>query len=175
MDTGVRLTFNVNDEKVELMVNPHETLVDLLRKRLRLTGTKKGCGYGECGACTILLDGKPVNSCLVLALTVKGCKITTIEGLAGPEELHPLQKAFRDYGALQCGFCTPGMLLSAKALLERNPHPSKKDIASAISGNICRCTGYLQIIEAIQAVVRRDYGEYDNFVENGSPEGGMNE
>lgn len=134
-----------------LRVKPRETLLDVLRGRLRLTGTKKGCGNGECGACTVLLDKKAVNACLVLALTVDGRRVTTVEGLAGAEELHPLQKAFVTYGALQCGFCTPGMLMSASALLAEHPAPGREDIKKALSGNLCRCTGYLQIIEAIEA------------------------
>ena len=160
MNHSEYLAFTLNGEKIEVNVHPSETVLDVIRNRLRLTGTKKGCGSGECGACTILLNGKPVNSCLILALNVSGASILTIEGLAQSGELHPLQKAFRDYGAFQCGFCTPGILLSSKALLDMNPHPSKEDISLAISGNICRCTGYLKIIEAVQAVARCEYGEY---------------
>jgi carbon-monoxide dehydrogenase small subunit len=158
MEAGNPLSFTLNGERVELNVKPDETLLDVIRKRLRLTGTKKGCGNGECGACTVLWEGRPVNSCLVLALNVEGSSITTVEGIAGASGLHPLQMAFRDYGALQCGFCTPGMVITAKAFLDRYPNPTREDIAKALSGNLCRSTGYIQIIQAIQAVARGDYG-----------------
>ena len=146
------ITFTINDELVSLAVEPHWTLLRVIRDELRLTGTKEGCGEGDCGTCTVLVDGKAVNSCLILAVDADGKAITTIEGLAQGGELHPLQKAFIEKGAVQCGFCTPGMILSAKALLDGNPHPSEEEIRSAISGNLCRCTGYVKVIEAIRSV-----------------------
>ena len=130
---------------------PYWTLLKLLRERLGLTGTKEGCGIGECGACTVLLDGIPVNACLILAPKVKGKEILTIEGLGNRDRLHPLQRSFVDHGAVQCGFCTPGILMSSRALLEKNPSPTREEIKDAISGHLCRCTGYHQIIEAIEA------------------------
>ena len=133
-------------------MEPNETLLDVLRDRLGLTGTKAGCNTGDCGACAVLIDEKPVNSCLVLAVRAEGFRISTVEGLAEGEELHPLQEAFLEKGAVQCGFCTPGMLMSAKGLLFENPHPSKNEIQVALSGNLCRCTGYVKIIEAIESV-----------------------
>jgi len=147
------LSFTLNGEPVEAEVEPQLTLLQLLRDTLELTGTKEGCGMGECGACTVLLDGKTINSCIFPALEVEGRKVTTIEGLTDPQgNLHPIQKAFVEYGAIQCGFCTPGMVLSAKALLDENPKPSEEEIRHGIAGNLCRCTGYLQIIQAIKAV-----------------------
>jgi len=140
----------VNGEQVESAVEPNRTLVDFLREDLGLTGTKHGCGLGDCGACTVILDGKPVNSCLVLAVQARGKEVLTIEGLAENGKLHPIQQAFVDKGAIQCGFCTPGMILSAKALLEENPKPTETDIRTALSGNLCRCTGYQKIVEAIE-------------------------
>ena len=130
----------------------HWTLLRLLREKLGLTGTKEGCGIGECGACTVLLDEMPVNACIVLAPKVEGRKVQTIEGLGSRESLHPLQKSFINQGAIQCGFCTPGILMSSKALLERNLHPTRDEIKEAISGHLCRCTGYHQIVEAIEAL-----------------------
>ncbi|MDT3700256.1 MAG: (2Fe-2S)-binding protein [Thermincola sp.] len=144
----------VNGEPNEVAVNPEQTLLEVLREELGLTGTKKGCNQGECGACTVLVDGKPVSSCLVLAVSVNGKSISTIEGLSRNGHLHPLQEAFVKLGAIQCGFCTPGMLLAAKYLLENNPLPSEQEIKEAIAGNICRCTGYVKIIEAISAVAQ---------------------
>jgi len=147
------ISFILNGEPVEVEIEPHLTLLQLLRDHLELTGTKEGCGMGECGACTVLLDGKAVNSCIFPALEVGGRKVTTIEGLMDAQgNLHPIQKAFIDHGAIQCGFCTPGMVLSAKALLDENPKPSEEDIRNGIAGNLCRCTGYLQIVQAIKAV-----------------------
>jgi len=142
----------VNGKAVEVMVNPTWTLLKVLREELRLTGTKKGCEQGDCGACTVLLQGKAVNACLVLALQAEGKEIETIEGLGTPDRLHPLQKSFIQHGAVQCGFCTPGMLMSAVALLRKNPNPSVEEIKRGISGNLCRCTGYAKIIQAIQNV-----------------------
>jgi aerobic carbon-monoxide dehydrogenase small subunit len=148
MKTIIRIT--VNGEVVESAVEPNATLTQFLRGDLELTGTKHGCGLGDCGACTVLLDGKPVNSCLVLAIQANGRDVLTIEGLAENGVLHPIQQAFVDHGAIQCGFCTPGMILSAKALLDDNPNPTEAEIRTAISGNLCRCTGYQKIVEAIQ-------------------------
>lgn len=146
------ITLTVNGEKYDVFVTPNRTLADVLRDDLDLTGTKIGCGTGDCGACTVLMDGKAVNSCLVLAIDARDKEIITIEGLAKGEELHPLQRAFIDYGAVQCGFCTPGMILSAKALLDKKPKPTEMEVRTAIAGNLCRCTGYIKIIEAIMAV-----------------------
>lgn len=147
----VSLTMTLNGEEVTIGVGPDALLVDVLRDQLELTGTKEACGEGECGACTVLLDGEPVTSCLVPALKAQGREVMTVEGLASGGELHPLQKAFIEHGAVQCGYCTPGMLMSAKALLDRNPHPTEGEIRQAISGNLCRCTGYVKIVEAIKA------------------------
>ena len=146
----VLLRMTVNGRPVEVRVDPAWTLLKVLREALKLTGTKKGCEQGDCGACTILMDGKAVNACLVLALQANGKTIETIEGLGTPENLHPLQKSFIKHGAVQCGFCSPGMLMSAKALLDRNPHPTAEEIKRGISGNLCRCTGYVKIIKAIR-------------------------
>jgi carbon-monoxide dehydrogenase small subunit len=146
------ITLKVNNKTYEVAVKPNQTLADLIRYDLGLTGTKVGCEMGECGSCTVIMDGKPVNSCLVLALQANGSNILTVEGLETEAGLHPLQEAFVRHGAIQCGFCTPGMLLAAKALLDKNPHPSETEIRTAISGNLCRCTGYQKIVEAIQSV-----------------------
>ena len=148
----VLLKMVVNGKPVEAKVDPTWTLLYVLREELKLTGTKKGCEKGDCGACTVLLEGNPVNSCLVLALQAEGKKVETIEGLGTADSLHPLQKSFIANGAVQCGFCTPGMLLSAAALLKKNPSPTEKEIRTAISGNLCRCTGYAKIVKAIQNV-----------------------
>ena len=148
----VKLT--VNGKLYELTVPPWETLVKVIRDDLGLTGTKEGCGLGECGACTVIMDGKTVNSCLVLAVEADGKQITTIEGLADGDQLHPIQQAFIDHGGLQCGFCTPGMIMSAKVLLEENPAPSEEAIRRGIAGNLCRCTGYTKIIESIKAAAK---------------------
>lgn len=145
------IRLKVNGSFHDLSVEPRDTLLKALREGLGMIGTKKGCDVGDCGACTVLLDGKPVNACLVLAVEVEGKEITTIEGVAQDGRLHPLQEAFLEYGAVQCGFCTPGMILSAKALFDENPDPSKDEIKRSIAGNLCRCTGYVKIIEAIQA------------------------
>jgi carbon-monoxide dehydrogenase small subunit len=153
------LTMILNGEQVTAQVKPSDTLVEVLRDQLELTGTKVACGEGECGACTVLLDGQPVSSCLLPALKAQGRQVTTVEGLAPLGELDPLQKAFVEHGAVQCGYCTPGMLMSAKALLDRNPNPTDDEIRLAISGNLCRCTGYAKIVEAIKAVVSNDGGQ----------------
>ena len=146
------LNFMLNGEPIQVEIEPHLTLLQLLREKLELTGTKEGCGVGECGACTILLDGKSINSCIFPALEAEGKSITTIEGIAdGKGGLHPIQKAFIEHGAIQCGFCTPGMVLSAKALLDEIPKPTEEEIRNGIAGNLCRCTGYLQIVQAVKA------------------------
>jgi carbon-monoxide dehydrogenase small subunit len=145
------LTMQLNGEKVTILIEPDALLLDVLRQHLGLTGTKEACGEGECGACTVLLDGQPVTSCLLPALKAHGRDVCTVEGLTSGGELHPLQKSFIEHGAVQCGYCTPGMLMSAKALLDRNPHPTEQEIKEAISGNLCRCTGYVKIVEAIKA------------------------
>jgi aerobic carbon-monoxide dehydrogenase small subunit len=146
------INLTVNNEEYELAVEPNQTLLDVLRYQLGLTGAKKGCEMGECGACTVIMDGITVTSCLVLAMQANGRRITTIEGLETEEGMHPLQKAFVEKGAIQCGFCSPGMILSAKALLDKNPTPTEDEIRKAISGNLCRCTGYQKIIEAVKSV-----------------------
>ncbi len=150
------LKLNVNGEDLEILVEAHKTLLEVLREDLGLTGTKRGCDLGTCGACTVLIDGKPWLSCLTLAAAVQGKKIITIEGLAEDGKLHPLQSSFIEKGAIQCGFCTPGMILTAKAFLEEIPHPSEEEVKKAISGNLCRCTGYIKIIEAILSVSGRE-------------------
>ncbi|HNT06099.1 MAG TPA: (2Fe-2S)-binding protein [Anaerolineae bacterium] len=152
MDKNLILRMTVNGQVVEVPVSATDTLTTVLRENLGLTGTKIGCEEGECGACTVLVDGLAVNSCLYLAMKAHGRTIRTVEGLARNGQLHPLQQAFIDHGAVQCGYCTPGMLLSAVALLEQNPHPTDDEIRRAISGNLCRCTGYIKIIDAIRAV-----------------------
>jgi carbon-monoxide dehydrogenase small subunit len=149
------LKLHVNGEEFEVLTEIHKTLLEVLREDLGLTGTKRGCDLGTCGACTVLIEGKPYLSCLTLAVDVQGKKIVTIEGLAQDGELHPLQKAFVEKGAIQCGFCTPGMILTAKAFLEENSHPSEGDVKKAISGNLCRCTGYVKIVEAILSVAEK--------------------
>lgn len=142
----------INDKEYDVAVEPNETLVDVLRYRLGLTGSKKGCGLGDCGSCTVILDGDAVNSCLVLGVQAHQRQITTIEGLETDGELDPVQKAFIEHGAIQCGFCSSGMILSAKNLLDKNPKPTEGEIRSALSGNLCRCTGYQKIIEAVKSV-----------------------
>ena len=148
-----KITFTLNREIVSAEVEPQTTLIDLLRDRFQLTGTKLGCGYGECGACTVILDGMAVNSCLVLATQVDGREVKTVEGLVQKDgTLDPVQKAFLDYGAVQCGFCTPGMVMMAKAFLDENPKLTEEEAKRGISGNICRCTGYKKIVQAILSV-----------------------
>jgi len=146
----VSVTTTINERKYTLEIQPNQTLLNFLREDLGLTGTKCGCEIGECGACTVILDGKAVNSCLVLAPQIHGKEILTVEGLAQCGKLNPLQESFMNHDAVHCGFCTPGMLMSAKALLDNNPIPSEQEIRAAISGNLCRCTGYVQIVEAIK-------------------------
>jgi carbon-monoxide dehydrogenase small subunit len=150
------INFTLNGDPVQVEIEPHLTLLQLLREKLELTGTKEGCGMGECGACTVLLDGKSINACIFPAMEVEGKNLTTIEGLTdGQGNLHPIQKAFIEYGAVQCGFCSPGMVLSAKALLDENPKPTEEEIRNGIAGNLCRCTGYVQIVQAIKAVSKQ--------------------
>jgi len=146
------IKIKVNEKEYEIAVETNRTLLDVLREDLNLTGTKEGCSEGDCGACTVLMDGKPVNSCLVLGVEADGSEILTVEGLAEGSKLHPLQESFVENGAIQCGFCTSGMLLSAKALLDKNPKPTESEIRTAISGNLCRCTGYNKIVTAIKKV-----------------------
>ncbi|MCX7919952.1 MAG: (2Fe-2S)-binding protein [bacterium] len=148
----MQISFTINSQSVTLDVEPTETLLQVIRERLHLTGTKEGCGRGDCGACTVLMDGYAVNSCLILAPQTDGHTITTIEGLARDKQLDAIQQAFISSGAVQCGFCTPGMILSTKALLTRNPNPTDEEIRIAISGNLCRCTGYIKIVNAIRSL-----------------------
>jgi carbon-monoxide dehydrogenase small subunit len=145
------IALKVNGINYRVSIEPWRTLVEVLRETLGLTGTKKSCNEGECGACTVMMDGKPVASCLVLAIDAQGKEILTIEGLAEGEKLHPIQEAFLKHGGIQCGFCTPGMVMSAKALLDRNPKPIVAEVRKAISGNLCRCTGYQHIVDSIMA------------------------
>jgi len=149
------INLKINGESYQLNVKPNILLLDLIKEEIGLTGTKRGCGTGECGACTVLLEGRPVNSCLILAVEANEKNVTTIEGLAKDGQLHPLQEAFIEGGAVQCGFCTPGMLLSAKALLDVNSNPKEEEIKKAIAGNLCRCTGYTKIIKAIISAVEK--------------------
>jgi len=151
-----RIQIRVNGELKDLLVEPHRILVDLIRQDLGLTGTKKGCGSGDCGSCTVILDGRAVKSCLILAAEVDGSEILTIEGLRSDGKLHPLQEAFIQHGAIQCGFCSPGMMISAKAFLDQCSNPTEEQVKLAISGNLCRCTGYSKIVEAILAVARKE-------------------
>src|ERR1051325_9653091 len=153
------LRFILNGEEVEVAFAPHKTLLEVLREDMGLTGTKHGCELGECGVCTVLIDGRAVLSCLVLGLDCEGWEITTVEGMATAAGLHPLQETFADLGAAQCGYCTPGFLLTAKELLERNPSPGREEIKAALAGNLCRCTGYIKIYEAVELAAARMRGE----------------
>ena len=151
----IKLNMKINGKMIQLDIKPYARLLDVIREDLGLTGTKEGCGIGECGACTVIVDGKNVNTCLILAASMEGCSITTIEGIMQNEELHPIQQAYINHNAMQCGFCTPGLVLSTKALLDENPNPTREEIKIGISGNLCRCTGYEQIIEAVLDVVKQ--------------------
>lgn len=155
MSVKKMLSFLLNGENTLVEVSPSDMLVDVLRDKLLLTGTKKGCGKGECGACTVIMNGEAVNSCMVPALKAEGSVVETIEGIGSPDRLHPLQESFVEHGAIQCGFCTPGMIMSAKALLDKNPEPGHEDIREAVSGNICRCTGYVKIEKAVSAAAKQ--------------------
>ena len=151
----MKVAFQINNDKVTLQVRPYETLLETLRERLDLTGAKEACGMGSCGACTVVVNGIPLRSCLVLTPEVDGAVITTVEGLRQDGDLHPLQEAFMEKGAVQCGFCTSGMIMTAKALLDRNKKPTRKEIVRTISSNVCRCTGYKKIVEAVEAAAKR--------------------
>lgn len=149
------ITFTINNKLVQLVVDEKELLVDVLRDKLSLTGTKKACGTGDCGACTVILNGEAVRSCILLACMVEGKEVVTIEGLGDEDHVHPIQQAFVDEGAVQCGFCTPGLVLTVKALLDKNPNPTREEIKTAISSNLCRCTGYTKIIKACETAAQR--------------------
>ena len=149
------LNLTVNSEPRQVLVEPYYSLLDMLRDELHLTGTKKGCDEGDCGACTVLLNGVPVTSCLVLAHSAHDAEVTTVEGLATREGLHPVQQAFAEYGGLQCGFCTPGLIMSAVGLLEKNSNPTEEEVKYAIGGNLCRCTGYTKVVQAIMAAAEQ--------------------
>jgi carbon-monoxide dehydrogenase small subunit len=153
------LNMTVNGNEIDVAVTPNTTLLEVLRDDLGFTGVKEGCSEGVCGACTVLMDGAPIRSCLTLALEAEGASITTIEGLASHGQLHPVQQAFIDQGAVQCGFCTPGMILSSKALLDRSPHPTDDEIKTALAGNFCRCTGYKKILDAVRSVATQSTAE----------------
>lgn len=153
-----QVTLTINGERYELFIEPNVTLLDAVRDEARLTGAKEGCGTGDCGACSMIVDGRLVTSCLMLAVEADGAEITTIEGLARDGELHPLQRAFIERGAVQCGYCIPGMILAGKALLDANPRPTEDEIRRAIAGNLCRCTGYTKIVEAIAAAAEELQG-----------------
>jgi aerobic-type carbon monoxide dehydrogenase small subunit (CoxS/CutS family) len=150
-----RVSFRVNQESADVLIEGYKTLLEVLREDLQLTGTKHGCELGECGACAVLMDGEPVLSCLVLGVECANRHVTTVEGLQGSRELHPLQDVFADLGASQCGYCTPGILVTAKALLDRQPNPTRDQIKEALAGNLCRCTGYLQIVDAVEESAAR--------------------
>ena len=158
-ESAALVAFRLNGEPVEVSFAPHKTLLEVLREDLRLTGTKHGCELGECGTCAVLVDGKPVLSCLYLGLECEGRQVETVEGMADARGLHPLQKAFADLGAAHCGYCTPGFLLTAKQLLEENPKPSREQIKEALAGNLCRCTGYIKIFEAVELAAAWMRGE----------------
>ncbi len=159
MPEKTHIQLRVNGEPVEVAFQPHKTLLEVLREDLGLTGTKHGCELGECGCCAVLVDGKPVLSCLALGLAAEGHEVTTVEGMAEGPTLHPLQEAFAELGAAQCGYCTPGILLTAMALLEKSPRPSRETIKEELAGNICRCTGYIKIYEAVELAAARMQGE----------------
>lgn len=163
MNNGIKqkahITFMLNGEQAEVAFAPHKTLLEVLREDLALTGTKHGCELGECGTCTVLVDGKSILSCLMLGLDAEGRKVTTVEGMAENGRLHPLQDTFADTGAAQCGYCTPGFMLAAMELIDRNPKPSRDEIKEALSGNLCRCTGYIKIYEAVELAAARMRGE----------------
>src|SRR5436309_5517791 len=159
MNQKGHISFTLNGEPAEVAFAPHKTLLEVLREDLGLTGTKHGCELGECGTCAVLVDGRSVLSCLMLGLDTEGRRVETVEGLATEEGLHPLQETFADLGAAQCGYCTPGFLLTAKDLLEKNPSPSRAEIQEALSGNLCRCTGYIKIYEAVELAAARMRGE----------------
>ena len=161
MTQNASIELIVNGENTEVAFAAYKTLLEVLREDLNLCGTKHGCELGECGACAVLLDDQPVLSCLVLGVACGGRRVTTVEGLAEDGRLHPLQEAFADLGAAQCGYCTPGFLVTAKALLDRHPHPTREQIRDALSGNLCRCTGYLQVFEAVEAAIARAPGPKD--------------
>ncbi|NUU99665.1 (2Fe-2S)-binding protein [Marinitoga sp. 1154] len=151
----MKITFTVNNENVEVEVKPNETLLDILREKLYLTGAKEGCGNGECGACTVIYNGRPVNSCLVLAPEADGAVIETVEGLAKDNKLHPIQEAFLEANAFQCGYCTPGFIMSTKAMLEKHSNPTKEIIVERLAGNLCRCTGYTVILDAVKLAAQK--------------------
>jgi len=165
------INITVNNKPYKLSVEPNQTLLEILRIQWGLTGAKVGCNMGDCGACTVIMDGKPVNSCLVLAVQANGRNILTIEGVETEQGIHPLQQAFIDKGAIQCGFCTPGIILSAKSLLENNPEANEKEIREAISGNLCRCTGYQKIVEAIQSVSEKNSYKFPSLGGRGKGRG----
>jgi aerobic-type carbon monoxide dehydrogenase small subunit (CoxS/CutS family) len=167
--TKVRLNLRVNGEEYDVLAPVHHTLLEVLREELDLTGTKHGCELGECGTCAVLVDGEPILSCLALPVELQGRDVTTVEGLAAGGQLHPLQVAFAELGAAQCGYCTPGFLVTAKALLDSNPSPIRTDIAEALSGNICRCTGYVKIFEAVELAAKRLHAEAESGGTGGSP------
>ncbi len=146
----MEISLTVNNKQYKLSVPPNMTLLDVLREKIKLTGTKEGCGKGECGACTVIFNGRSANSCLILAPQADGAEVITVEGIGTPDNLHPIQKAFVEEGAVQCGFCTPGMVVSSFYLLNRNPNPSEDEIREGLSGNLCRCTGYVKIIKAVE-------------------------
>ena len=160
-----RAAFTVNGEQVDVLFAPHKTLLEVLREDLNLTGTKHGCELGECGACAVLVDGQPVLSCLVLGLEAEGREITTVEGMADGATLHPIQEAFAEYGAAQCGYCTPSFMLTAQVLLEKNPSPTRDEVREALASSICRCTGYIKIYEAVELAAARMRGEKAEILE----------
>jgi len=159
MKQKAHITFKLNDEQTEVAFAPHKTLLEVLREDLNLTGTKHGCELGECGTCTVLVDGRSILSCLMLGLEAEGREVKTIEGMADGSELHPLQQTFADLGAAQCGYCSPGFLLVAEELLQKNPKPTRREIQEALSGNLCRCTGYIKIYEAVELAAAKMRGE----------------